>query len=89
MTEKMGTEKASVEQREILSPTQTNDYDEFDSEKGGRIDYSGAHDKTDPKEIALVKKLDWYIMPTLWGKQSPVLDPSLALLGAIPSGLVL
>lgn len=30
------------------------------------FDYSGAHEKTDPKEIALVKKLDWYIMPMLW-----------------------
>lgn len=26
-------------------------------------DYSGAKEKTDPVEIALVKKLDWYIMP--------------------------
>jgi len=29
-------------------------------------DYSGAHAKTDPKEIALVRKLDWWIMPILW-----------------------
>lgn len=28
------------------------------------MDYSGAHKKTDPAEIALVKKLDRYIMPT-------------------------
>lgn len=27
------------------------------------IDYSGAHEKTDPREIALVKKLDRWIMP--------------------------
>jgi hypothetical protein len=26
------------------------------------VDYSGAHEKTDPKEIALVRKLDRYIM---------------------------
>lgn len=32
----------------------------------GRTDYSGAHEKTDPKEIALVKKLDRWIMPMLW-----------------------
>jgi len=31
-----------------------------------RIDYSGAHEKTDPREIALVKKLDRWIMPMLW-----------------------
>jgi hypothetical protein len=29
-------------------------------------DYSGAVAKSDPVEIALVKKLDWRIMPTLW-----------------------
>jgi hypothetical protein len=27
-----------------------------------KIDYSGAHEKTDPREIALVKKLDLWIM---------------------------
>lgn len=27
-----------------------------------RVDYSGAHEKTDPREIALVKKLDRWIM---------------------------
>lgn len=30
------------------------------------VDYSGAHEKTDPREIALVRKLDWWIMPILW-----------------------
>lgn len=30
------------------------------------LDYSGAHEKTDPREIKLVKKLDWFIMPALW-----------------------
>ncbi|TDZ17173.1 putative transporter [Colletotrichum orbiculare MAFF 240422] len=29
-------------------------------------DYSGAHEKSDPREIALVRKLDWWIMPILW-----------------------
>ncbi|KAF1916730.1 major facilitator superfamily domain-containing protein [Ampelomyces quisqualis] len=29
-------------------------------------DYSGAYEKTDPREIALVKKLDRYILPMLW-----------------------
>lgn len=27
-----------------------------------KLDYSGAAKKTDPREIRLVKKLDWYIM---------------------------
>ncbi|XWW92086.1 hypothetical protein V2A60_000008 [Cordyceps javanica] len=31
-----------------------------------KVDYSGAHEKTNPKEIALVKKLDRWIMPMLW-----------------------
>lgn len=34
--------------------------------QGDRTDYSGAHEKTDPKEIALVRKLDKWIMPMLW-----------------------
>ncbi|KAL4794416.1 major facilitator superfamily domain-containing protein [Aspergillus venezuelensis] len=29
-------------------------------------DYSGAHEKTDPAEIRLVRKLDIWIMPILW-----------------------
>lgn len=28
----------------------------------GKVDYSGAYEKTDPREIALVKKLDLWIM---------------------------
>ncbi|KAG7128979.1 MFS transporter prlL like protein [Verticillium longisporum] len=31
-----------------------------------KVDQFGAHEKTDPKEIALVKKLDRWIMPMLW-----------------------
>lgn len=31
------------------------------------VDYSGAHEKIDAREIALVRKLDWWIMPILWG----------------------
>jgi hypothetical protein len=31
-----------------------------------RGDYAGAVAKTDPAEIALVRKMDWRIMPTLW-----------------------
>lgn len=32
----------------------------------GESDYSGAVSKTDEKEIRLVRKLDWRIMPALW-----------------------
>jgi hypothetical protein len=31
-----------------------------------KTDYSGAYEKTDPREIKLVKKLDRWIMPMLW-----------------------
>lgn len=34
--------------------------------KYDKVDEFGAHTKTDPKEIALVKKIDWYILPILW-----------------------
>jgi hypothetical protein len=34
--------------------------------QAAKIDYSGAHEKTDPVEIRLVRKLDLWIMPTLW-----------------------
>lgn len=36
--------------------------------KGAAVqrDYSGASKKTDPREIALVRKLDMWIMPVLW-----------------------
>jgi hypothetical protein len=32
------------------------------AQNGEVLDEFGAHAKTDPKEIALVKKLDWYIL---------------------------
>ena len=49
-----------------LYPVTTNaSYDEEELKRSGeRIDYSGAHEKTDPAEIKLVKKLDRWIMPT-------------------------
>jgi hypothetical protein len=39
--------------------------DEKHVEREG-ADYSGAVKKTSPEEIALVRKLDFRIMPTLW-----------------------
>lgn len=30
------------------------------------VDYSGARAKDDPAEIKLVRKLDLFILPTLW-----------------------
>lgn len=65
-SEKMGNEKTSVaHNEEVLSPTQTLDYpSKPDPDSSDRVDYSGAHAKTDPKEIKLVKKIDLFIMPT-------------------------
>jgi hypothetical protein len=43
--------------------------DTIDQEKQKQlkdVDYSGATKKTDPAEIRLVRKLDLWIMPTLW-----------------------
>lgn len=37
-----------------------------DSDVDGKRDYAGAVAKSDPAEIALVRKLDWRLMPTLW-----------------------
>ena len=37
-----------------------------DQKPTGTEDYSGAVAKTDPAEITLVRKLDWFILPTLW-----------------------
>ena len=58
-------EKANkVEQVEIIgdgAPAVT-----IVDEKDLRGDYSGAAAKTDQREIALVRKLDLRIMPTLW-----------------------
>lgn len=45
-------------------------YTVFPDNEVGRmvlVDYSGARAKTDPTEIKLVRKLDKWIMPTLWG----------------------
>lgn len=38
----------------------------------GKVDYSGAHKKTDPEEIKLVKKLDRWIMVRLQPKSTGI-----------------
>lgn len=58
-------EKAEVVQDEGLFQTDTNTL-EKPIPAVQSVDYSGAHEKTDPREIALVKKLDRWIMPMLW-----------------------
>lgn len=56
----------SKEQPLQLERTRTEaDEPEKPIPKYEKTDYSGAHEKTDPKEIALVKKLDRWIMVRL------------------------
>merc|ERR1711939_478435 len=69
----MAGDKPSTEHVELASPLDKSSVlqREYTVDEDGKkpleaFDYSGAHEKTDPKEIALVKKLDWYIMPMLW-----------------------
>lgn len=66
-----GNEKQDAFHSE-LQPVTTRDQQEIyraeltEDEKGNSttsLDYSGAHEKTDPREIALVRKLDKWIMP--------------------------
>lgn len=51
-------EKATVRHNSLID-------EEILKQKAELGDYSGAKEKTDPAEIALVKKLDRWIMPTL------------------------
>ncbi|KAH9826511.1 Aminotransferase [Teratosphaeria destructans] len=46
--------------------TTTTEHADLEKDDQPAIDYAGAHDKVDPKEIALVRKLDMYLMPILW-----------------------
>jgi MFS family permease len=65
---------ASAKDQELgISRKQDNEAQIFEDEnpekpvpKVDTYDRFGAHEKTDPKEIALVKKLDRWIMPMLW-----------------------
>lgn len=47
-------EKAATAQKEYILDSENNAVE--------NVDYSGAHEKTDPREILLVKKLDLWIM---------------------------
>lgn len=58
---------ATVDKNEVLHiEAQDNDHDE----KVQKTDEFGAHAKTDPKEIALVRKLDMYMLVSLAVKTS-------------------
>ncbi|KAL3495508.1 major facilitator superfamily domain-containing protein [Aspergillus germanicus] len=63
MTEKKVSQEIGDEKPEALHREDTIDQEK--QQQAG--DYSGARKKTDPAEIRLVRKLDLWIMPTLWG----------------------
>ena len=65
-TEEKKPEGASTTEVEKPRDLQTEYAVDEEGKAVERLDYSGAHKKTDPKEIKLVKKLDCWIMPTLW-----------------------
>ncbi|KAF9775266.1 hypothetical protein IL306_006633 [Fusarium sp. DS 682] len=56
----------SLEKRQTGDPAALDEVEEVLKTAPQARDYSGAHEKTDPREIALVRKLDWWIMPILW-----------------------
>ncbi|KAF7552384.1 hypothetical protein G7Z17_g4332 [Cylindrodendrum hubeiense] len=63
------SQSAQPEQPSIDVEKHASTHQEYSSdvlEKRPNADYSGATAKTDPAEIKLVKKLDLWIMPTLW-----------------------
>lgn len=53
---------AAVDKNEVLH---VEAQDKDNDEKFQKMDEFGAHVKTDPKEIALVRKLDMYMMVSL------------------------
>lgn len=53
---------AIVEKKQATQAEHIEDFDEENLKTGVKQDYSGAAEKTDPTEIALVKKLDLWIM---------------------------
>lgn len=61
--------QAEAKKHEIVDEKPSLVHREYSVDEEGKreiTDYSGAHAKTDPAEIKLVKKLDTWIMPTLW-----------------------
>ncbi|KAI8237118.1 hypothetical protein K4K54_001064 [Colletotrichum sp. SAR 10_86] len=56
---------ADIEKQQVLHQEHSHVADD-DKTIEPAVDYSGATAKTDPEEIKLVKKLDLWVMPTLW-----------------------
>ncbi|KAM0334509.1 hypothetical protein ACHAQA_001538 [Verticillium albo-atrum] len=63
----LNPESRDVEKQEAMNIERINSNTGVDEKPAPvTLDYSGAAAKTDPVEIKLVKKLDRWIMPTLW-----------------------
>lgn len=59
---KMKDHEATHNRTTPVETLQTGDVENLKLPFMGQVDRFGAHAKTDPREIKLVKKLDWYIM---------------------------
>ncbi|GJD03147.1 major facilitator superfamily transporter [Colletotrichum higginsianum] len=57
---------ADIEKQQALHQEHSHVLDDEKKPATAAVDYSGAAAKTDPEEIRLVRKLDLWIMPTLW-----------------------
>lgn len=55
-------EKSGISQRDVEPQVFLTENTEKAVPTYDKVDYSGAHAKTDPKEIALVRKLDRWMM---------------------------
>lgn len=62
----MGEQRSQTPEEKVNSASHLEDPESLMKEKLEDVDYSGAATKSDPTEIALVRKLDMRIMPTLW-----------------------
>lgn len=62
----MGEQRSQTPEEKVNSASHLEDPESLMKEKLEDVDYSGAATKSDPREIALVRKLDMRIMPTLW-----------------------
>jgi hypothetical protein len=74
----MATTHETYKEPAIIHEKSDKLHSEYAADEEGKaiakVDYSGSHEKTDPKEIALVKKLDRWIMPYVFvPASSPVL----------------
>lgn len=56
------TEKRNSRDEQIDQVHTHDDVDKPLPESSANVDYTGVAKKTDPEEIALVRKLDWMIM---------------------------